>query len=371
MMPYGDYPDLTCVKRVLVIKLRHHGDVLLTTPMFSALKRALPEAVIDAYIYRDSLQVLEGHPAISSCLLYDKAWKSWSLLGRLANEVSLLMHIRRARYDLVINLTEGDRGAIAAWISGARYRAGWDAQGQGLRFKNKMYTHIVKRARLPRHMVEQNLDAVRRIGIFPKPEERNLGFHIPDGAASSVQHLLEQADIVPGAFILIHPTSRWLFKCWPVKRVAQLVRELHARGQRIVLSSGPDARELAMIDVIVRLCPGVPLFNLGGRLTLKELGALIGASRCLICVDSLPLHLASALKIPVVGLFGPSSDVAWGPWNNPGGRVVAQGVSCRPCNLDGCGGGKVSDCLETLPVAVVLETVMHLLDAQNEPGKIS
>lgn len=371
MMPYGDYPDLTRVKRVLVIKLRHHGDVLLTTPVFSALSRALPEALIDAYIYRDTMPILEGHPAISGYRFYDKAWKSLSLPARFVNEMRLLMQIRRVRYDLVINLTEGDRGAIAAWISGACYRAGWDAQGQGLRLKNKMYTHIVKRARLPRHMAEQNLDAVRRIGIFPKPEERELTFHIPEAASFSVRHLLEQANVSPGEFVLIHPTSRWLFKCWPVARVAELVCELHARGQRIVLSSAPDARELAMIDDIARLCPDVPLLNLGGRLSLKELGALINASRCLICVDSLPLHLASALKIPVVGLFGPSSDVAWGPWNNPGGRVVTQGVSCRPCNLDGCGGSKVSDCLATLPVAVVLETVMHLLDAHNEPGKIS
>ncbi len=371
MTPYGGYPDWTRVKRVLVIKLRHHGDVLLTTPVFSALKRTLPEASIDAYIYRDTLPMLEGHPAISGYLLYDRAWKSLPLAGRVINEMRLLKQIRRARYDLVVNLTEGDRGAMAAWISGACYRAGWDAQGQGLRLKNRMYTHIVKRARLPRHMVEQNLDAVRRIGIFPEPEERELTFHIPGAATAAVQRLLEQAGIQPGTFVLIHPTSRWLFKCWPVARVAELVCELHARGQRIVLSSGPDARELAMIGDIAGLCPGVPLFNLGGKLSLKELGALIGASRCLVCVDSLPLHLASALKIPAAGLFGPSSDVAWGPWNNPGGRVIAQGVSCRPCNLDGCGGSKVSDCLATLPVAAVLQTVMHLLEVQNEPGKIS
>jgi len=367
MIPYGDYPDLARIKRALVIKLRHHGDVLLTTPVFSALRHALPQASIDAYIYRDTLPMLEGHPAIGSYLLYDREWKSLSLPARIAHELSLLNQIRRAGYDLVINLTEGDRGAIAAWASGAHCRLGWDPQGQGLALKGGMYTHIVKRPKLPRHMVEQNLDAVRRMGVFPSPEERELHFHIPEAATAAVARHLEQAGIRPGGFVLIHPTSRWLFKCWPVERVAELARALHARGHAIVFTAAPDQRELAMLDQILRLCPGLSLLNLGGKLTLKELGALIAASRCLVCVDSVPLHLASALKTPAVGLFGPSSDTTWGPWLNPGGRVVAQPVSCRPCNLDGCGGGKVADCLATLTLATVLENVIHLLGAHNEP----
>ena len=77
-MTYGNYPDLSIVKRALVIKMRHHGDVLLTSPLFTQLKKKLPEAVVDAFIYADTLPMLEGHPGISNFLLYDKAWKKRS-----------------------------------------------------------------------------------------------------------------------------------------------------------------------------------------------------------------------------------------------------------------------------------------------------
>ena len=359
MIPYGDYPDLSAVRRVLVVKLRHHGDVLLSSALFSVLKERMPQAEIDAYIYADTLPMLEGHPAIHAFHLYDYAWKRlsrWRLIGR---EIALLRAIRGRGYDLIINLTEGDRGALCALFAGARYRVGWSPEGSGARFKRRLYTHIVKRPRLPRHMVEQNLDAARRIGIFPEPEQRNLVFFIPEAARERVRELLREAGAREREFALLHPTSRWLFKCWPAARVAALVRELHARGVRVALSAAPETVELAMIDDILRACADIPVINLAGRLTLKELGALIDACRCLVCVDSVPMHMASALKRPCVALFGPSSEIAWGPWLNADARVVTQNYSCRPCNLDGCGGSKVSDCLTTLAVEAVLRPVLE------------
>jgi heptosyltransferase-3 len=361
MTSYGDYPDLSAVRRVLVVKLRHHGDVLLTSALFSALKRHMPQAEIDAYIYKETLPMLEGHPDIQGFHLYDYAWKRLGRGRLLLREIALLRAIRRRGYNLVLNLTEGDRGALCAWFSGAACRVGWAPEGSSARFKRGLYTHIVKRPSLPRHMVEQNLDAARRIGIFPEPEERGLLFSIPQAARERARELLREAGAAEREFVLLHPTSRWRFKCWPAARVAALVRDLHARGVRIVLSAAPDPVELAMVDQILNACAGVPVVNLAGRISLKELGALIDACSCLACVDSVPMHIASALKRPCVALFGPSSEIAWGPWGNAQARVVAQNYSCRPCNLDGCGGSKVSDCLTTLAVDAVLQPILALL----------
>lgn len=362
-MSYGDYPNLDAVERVLVIKLRHHGDVLLASPVFRVLRRALPEARIDAYIYREMLPMLEGHPDVAGFQLYEASRKLGSVGPLVAHEMDLFRRIRSERYDLVINLTEGDRGALTAWFSGARYRIGWDPQGAGLPLKRKLYTHLVKRCRTPRHMVEQNLDALRRIGIFPTAEERDLVFAIPDLARTRVADRLSATGLDPGAFVLVHPTSRWLFKCWPASQIAGLIKRLHQAGLRVALSGAPDAREAAMIEDIITQCDGVPVVSFAGTLTLKEVGALIAQSRCLVSVDSVPLHIASALKHPVVALFGPSSEQAWGPWRNPRGRVVALDYSCRPCGLDGCGGSKVSDCLHSIPVETVLAQVLDLAGA--------
>ena len=187
-MTYGNYPDLTSVRRILVIKMRHHGDVLLASPLFSNLKKALPSAAIDAFIYKDTLPMLEGHPAIADYLLYDRGWKKLPLLKKIGKEISLLKQIRSKGYDLVINLTEGDRGAIAAKISRAKCSVGFDPKGSGFFGKRKAFTHIVKSCPHPRHTVERQLDVLRRIGIFPAPEERDLHLHIPGSAQVKAHH---------------------------------------------------------------------------------------------------------------------------------------------------------------------------------------
>lgn len=342
-MTYGDYPDLSRVKKILVIKLRHLGDVLLTGPVFSALKRAMPQASIDAYVYKETIPMLDGSPDIHGFVSYDRNWKKLSWFNKMAREAVLLRQIRKNGYDLVINLTEGDRGAVAAKVSRAGIRVGFEPKGS---FQKKIYSHIVKHCPSLRHTVERNLDAVRRIGIFPDPKDRDLFFHIPREALVGMQSY-------QGA-ILIHPTSRWKFKCWSVLKMRALIQELLKRGKRIVLTSGPDADEKRMVQEIGQ---GLPIKIFTGVLSLKEFGALIHLSELLICVDSVPLHLASALKKPVIALFGPTSDITWGPWRNPHARIVSQSMSCRPCYQDGCGGSKYSDCLQTLSVDAVLQAV--------------
>lgn len=357
-MSYGNYPDLTRVSKILVIKLRHHGDVLLSSPVFSCLKARLPEATIDGLVYHETAPMLEGHPSIRRLHFYDKQWKKHPLFKRWKEELALLRKIRQEKYDLVINLTEGDRGAIVAWASGASICVGQDHEKKGFLGKSRIFTHLVKGCKTPRHTVEKNLDALRRIGLFPSLEEREVTFHIPEEVKKRVAAMLPKNPIV------IHPVSRWKFKAWPATHVAELIHALHEKGNSIVLTASPDPDEMKMIGEIIALCPNIPLTSLAGQIDLKELGAVIDQSSLLICVDSVPLHLASALKKPVVALFGPTSDINWGPWRNPYARIVAQPLSCRPCFMDGCGGSKHSDCLATLPVSHVLKAInpqpMHL-----------
>ena len=181
-MSYGNYPDLSSVKKILIVKLRHHGDVLLSSPVFSLLKKRFPHAEIDAFVYSETVPMLEGHPAVAGFFAYDRSWKKRGFFGRMAKEFGLLRAIRRKKYDLVLNLTEGDRGALAALASGAPIRVGYDPEGKGFWGKKKVFTHIVKNCKTPRHAVEKNLDALRRIGIFPSARERELTYDIPDEA---------------------------------------------------------------------------------------------------------------------------------------------------------------------------------------------
>lgn len=342
------------INRILVIKLRHLGDVLLTAPVFHVLKKKFPNAIIDAYIYRESKPMLEGHPAISDFILSDRAWKKLPLLRRLKEEGSLLREIRSRGYDLVINLTEGDRGALAALASGASWKVGFDPGRAGFLGKRKIFTHLVKNCPTPRHAVERNLDALRCMGIFPMQDERKLDFVIPQAAERRVQQILDAKGLGQGEFVVIHPVSRWFFKCLPPERTALLIRALRERGQRVVVTAGADAKELAYVKEVLEICSDDSVISLAGQLSLKELGAVFLKARALFTVDSVSLHIASALKVPVVAFFGPTSEKNWGPWQHPRARVVAEKLPCRPCFQDGCGGGKRSDCLDTLSIETIL-----------------
>jgi heptosyltransferase III len=362
------YPDLSHVRKILVAKLRHHGDVLLSSPIFSLLKKRFPQAQIDAYLYKETLPMLEGMEEISAYLLYDKSVKKRSLLSRGYHEAKLLLKVWKSQYDLVINLTEGDRGALVAAVSNAKVRIGFDPEGRGMFKKENCYTHIAKICHHTRHTVERNLDVLRCLGIFPTLEERELSFVIPQAAYDRVEALLKEEGITRGQFVMIHPVSRWLFKCLPEKTIAQIVCHLHSRGEKVVLTASSDPLEMEMNQKIMELASGCSVMHLGGKISLKELGALIEYSKLLICVDSVPLHMASALKAPVLAFFGPTSEKTWAPWRNPYARIVtAHDYPCRPCYMPGCGGSKRSDCLEAVNPRRICSEIDDMLANDGSP----
>lgn len=354
-----DAIDLSTLRRVLVVKLRHHGDVLLTAPVFSVLKNHAPHLEIDALVYRDTADMLTLHPAIAQVHTIDRNWKRLGLLDQGRAEWGLLAALRERRYDLVIHLTEHNRGAWLTRLLGARYGVAEKLRGKG-RFWRGSFTHFYN---FPggrwRHRVELNLDALRRIGIQPVTEERRLALVSGTEAEAFVDHELERHGLRGQPFIHLHPTSRWLFKCWPERNMTALIDALQEQGHRVVLSAAPDTGEMAMLRRIVSPLH-TPAVDLSGKLSLKQLAALSGKARLFAGVDSAPMHIAAAMGTPTVALFGPSGDQEWGPWMVPH-RIVTSSHSCRPCGNDGCGGGKISDCLTVIPVEQVLDSIRNLL----------
>jgi heptosyltransferase-3 len=358
-----DAVPLVQCRRALVIKLRHHGDVLLATPVLGALKAAAPALEIDALVFDDTAPMLEGHPALAQLHVVEWAWRGSRLATRLRAERQLFSALRARGYDLIVHLSEHPRGAWLARSLGARWRVA-PRYADRDRFWRGSFTHLFALPPTPRrHMVEWNLDALRRIGIQPTPQDRRVIF-VPGAAAeASVQARLAEAGLEASAFVHLHPASRWRFKCWPADKMAALADRLAERGLRIVLTAAPDPEEKKLIDDIVARMRA-PCLNLAGALTIKELGALAARARLFIGVDSMPMHLAAAMGAPVLALFGPSGELEWGPWN-VAHEVVTSAHPCRPCGNDGCGGGKVSECLTTLEVAPVLAAAQRLLEASE------
>lgn len=354
----NDPIDLHTLRRVLVIKLRHHGDVLLTSPVFSVLKNHAPSLEIDALVYCDTADMLTLHPAIRQVYGIDRNWKKLGVLAQAREEWRLLSSLRARRYDLVIHLTEHPRGAWLKRLTGAHYGVARSLPEKGYFWQNS-FTHFYPwLGGNRRHTVELHLDALRRIGIQPGDHERHLTLVPGETAEARITALLAQHGLHGKDFIHLHPTSRWLFKCWPEKNVTQLIEALQAQGHAIVITAAPDERERAMVERIVAPL-ATPVINLAGQLGLKELAALSHRARCFMGVDSAPMHIAAAMQTPTVVLFGPSGEHEWGPWQVPH-RILTSNHPCRPCGQDGCGGSKVSECLSSIPVERVLDAIKKL-----------
>ena len=361
-MLYGpaDSVDLAQVRRALVVKLRHHGDVLLASPAIAALKRHAPHAEVDALVYADTADMLSLHPALSRLHVVDRAWKSLSPFARARAEIGLFSALRARRYDLLVHLTEHPRGAWLARTLGCRHAVAPAVAGKRA-FWRRSFTHLYPLpSRGGRHAVELNLDALRRIGVQPGEDERRLVLVPGAQAEARIAELLSQHRAPERGYIHLHPASRWQFKCWLPERTAELIDALHARGESVVLTAAPDERELALVAAIRSRCARPPL-DLSGKLTLKMLAAARARAKLFVGVDSAPMHVAAAVGTPVVALFGPSGEAEWSPWRVPHRVVVSPQYTCRPCGNDGCGGGKVSECLTSIPVGAVLDAIDALL----------
>lgn len=353
-----DAINLATLKRVLVIKLRHHGDVLLTSPVISVLKQQAPHLEIDALVYHDTREMLSGHPALVQLFTIDRNWKKLGLFGQLKAEWGLLKQLKARQYDLVIHLTEHKRGAWMVRYLKPRYAVA--RSGDYGKLFAKSFTHrypIVGGNR--RHTVELHLDALRRIGVQPTVDQRKLTLIPGAEAEATIRAKLAELNLKRGEFILIHPTSRWLFKTWPAAQMAAFIDLLTEAGHQVLLTAAPDQAELAMLgEIQSRLAR--PVASLAGQLSLKQLAAVIGQARLFVGMDSVPMHMAAAMQTPTVALFGPSGDIEWGPWQ-VAQRVITEPMSCRPCGKDGCGGGKVSECLTLITPERVLAAVQSLL----------
>lgn len=355
-----DAIDFSVLHRVLVIKLRHHGDVLLSSPVFSVLKKHAPHLEIDALVYRDTAEMLSLHPAISQLHTIDRKWKSAGVLVQAKAEWQLLSALRARHYDLIIHLTEHNRGAWIKRLTKAKYGVTKRLPGQGRAWQNT-FSHFFSPVRRGncRHTVETHLDALRRIGVYPAEGERGLTLVTGSEAENFIAGLLAEHRLEGNDFIHLHPTSRWLFKCWPAEKMTSLIASLQAQGHRIVITAAPAAEELAMAKNILAGLPQ-PVVDLSGGLSLKQLAALTARARLFIGVDSAPMHIAAAMGTPTVALFGPSGEIEWGPWQVPH-RILTSGHACRPCGNDGCGGGKVSECLTAISVNEVLAAIREVM----------
>jgi lipopolysaccharide heptosyltransferase III len=339
-------------KRVLVVKLRHIGDVLMMTPMLRALKDAMPDAEITAVVPSGMEDLLAHNPCVSDVLAFRKG-------SGLIEDLKLLKTLRAKKFDIAINMTEGDRGAVMCLASGAGIRIGADPKGKGFLGKGRLFTSLVPQ-RWDRHRALMDLEMAVPLGI--KPANQGLELYTSRCDDEYVGGLLADQGIEDDEPIAtVHPTSRWLFKCWNDKSVAEVIDYLHAKGLKVIMTSGPDKKETEKAAHIASLTKTPPV-DLTGLLTLGQLASLLKMSRLFFGVDSAPMHMAAAVGTPVVALFGPSDYKVWAPFTDNARVVMKKDMfPCLPCRKDGCGGSKRSRCLEAITVEEVIRAIEEIM----------
>lgn len=353
--------------RVLLIRLRLIGDVVLSTPVIRALRRAFPEARLSYLVERDAAAVVAGNPHLDEVLIVER---SRGLL-RVIDDLRLAWMLRRRRFDVVIDMHGGPRSSWLALASGAPRRIGYDMPG-----RQWLYTHTVDRPRelRPRHSVLNQWDLLGGFDGWqdaaPDPARDAVEMPLDAAADARIAARLTAAGVAPHHdLIIVHVSANNPFRRWPEPAFMELVAGIvrGAANRRVLMSSGPSDRQAAgRIAAGARARLGDPAAAAVldfGEFDLAELRALIARSRLFVGGDTGPLHVAATTATPVVAIYGPTLPVRSTPWRDPAiltESVEIPGLPCRPCDQRVCAPGDFR-CLSTLRPQDVLTAVERAL----------
>jgi len=350
-----------------VIKLRHHGDVLLTTALYHALYDQFPGAQVDTLIYKETTPLLQNNPHLNQVLCIDRKLKGFA---RLKTELGLVFKVRQTRYDAVVHLTDQWIGALVARFSKAPVRVQMACAKRDKALWHACFTdRVVPPARGQAHAVELNLLCLQALGINPRSIRGEMVLRPSPENLEKADHMLTEQGIGE-PFVLIHPAARWPFKCWEDDKFADVVVHLLKKGLHVVLTCSPDPVEMATtaeIEQLARNRLGAAsgklgkLVNVGGKMSLPLLAALLKLCKFYVGVDSAPMHMAAALNVPQVALFGPSWVQEWRPWSDKATVIYAGDYGPLP-HPDSINTDDPTRLLAAIPTEVVIQSVDKLVD---------
>ncbi len=350
---------------VLVVCTRRIGDVLLATPVIRSLKASLPHVMIDMLVFEGTEDVLSGNTDIR---------RVWTIPERPAirSHLALLCSLWR-RYDVALSVLAGDRPTFHAWVAG-RYCVGTLLPDKKSWWKRRLLNHWIPFDNLHTHTVAMNLRLLTPLGIAP------LGTPVvswTDEDARSVHALFPDIRSAQ-PYAVLHVSPKFAYKTWTVDGWVALGRWLIDRGL-IVVVTGVESAEQSCCDQIIQELPKA--VNLIGRVTLPALGYLLSRAALYVGTDTAVSHMAAAIGVPSVVLFGPSNPVKWGPWpkdfpadaQSPWHKQGSQGQGnvcllqgegdCVPCLAEGCDRhvNSLSDCLQRMSVHRVIQAAETML----------
>jgi len=341
------------INRILIIKLRAIGDVVLSTIVIQNLRSAFPNARIDFLTEDYCSQVVEGNPHINHVLvLHRKKNRSLPWFRRWQNDIRFLLHVKRQHYDLVFDFFGNPRSAFLTFISGARQRVGYD-----YRIRRLAYTTVVTSRAKVVHEALWHLDALQAVGI--PVISSTLDFTINNDAQLFADDFLEREQLTGQRLAAVNFSGGWPAKKWPLANFAKLAERIADQYQaKILVLWGPGEKQEA--EKLLKICR-VPLILIPAT-NLKQLGAIVTKVQLLVTTDSGPMHLAAAVNTPCVALFGPTNFRLQGPYGACHEIVAKTDLDCLGCNRLDC---DHQSCLQALTVEIVFSAVTRCVIKNN------
>ncbi len=299
--------------RILFTKLRHIGDNLLITPTLVATKRKFPKAEIWVVVRRGTEGILAGCPEIDRILTTarpEEGKRSWRDLG---NDLSTLGVIASTKFDYAFELGDNDRGRLLAAASGAEVRCTNSyerPEGEPLSpFWKSRFNRLVSTGHGPVHQVLRDYHAVRETLSLPaQPPPMQF---VREAWAEHPLHV-SLAGPSP-SYAVVHGATRWTSKSWPQDRWREVISSLLERFPRIIISCGPNPREIAEAEELRAQNPE-RILSTAGRYSWSQLASLLGSASIFVGVDTAAMHLAAAVQCPTVSLFGHPPAYQFRPW---------------------------------------------------------
>ena len=327
----------------------------MTTPLISNLYDYYHQPKIDILLKKGTEEILENNPFVKEILTYNQQLiKRSSLFQKITTSYNLIRRIRTEKYDLLIDLDDGDKGAFLSKFSGAKRRIGYDNE-RGL-LHNKSYDDFLKRKR-EIHIVDQNLQFLDLLSIPKKFLE--VTFHVSNTIKKDMHDKAKRI----GKFIHLHPFSQGEYKNINSQITSEIIDFCYFELKiPVVLTSSKSKYELKILRKILRNCNSSPIVY-GGTLNLEQIAALNSKAILFVGADTAIMHISAANNTPTIGVFGPSNPSSWGPWDNQFGAnyekrgglqinnihtVISEDKDCVPCNNLGCNNSRVSHCLDDL-----------------------
>ncbi len=352
------------VRNILLIQLGDIGDVVLTLPAVRALKENFPLAGVVVAVREKARELMEDCPWAAGVIAVNEEKRS--LREEISYQMDFFRSLRSFSFDLAFDMKTGDRGAILAFLSGARQRVGLYAS-DGKLWRNRVFTHLALPYQAPgRHMAQHYLSLLDAYGIRTEhiwPE------HHPSEARIQQARVLLRNEHVPSdrPLVAVQPFSLWKYKEWASEKYAALIHWLVSSYRVAVILTG-SREERPRAEDLLRRCTE-STYNLVGKTSIGTLGAVFKFCTMFIGVDSAGMHIAASVGIPTVGIFGPSSTVDWAP-RGGGHRFVRKDLPCVPCQRKGCEDSERSRCLDELTLqevqSVVKEHMDNILEGSRE-----